>query len=73
MGMIKTLAWVIYKEEKSKNEEPGLKKDTISFEALTDKEVLVEPIYGGWDTWTLISHSDMMNPVQSECWQNRQS
>ncbi|NIM10568.1 MAG: zinc-binding alcohol dehydrogenase family protein [Candidatus Aminicenantes bacterium] len=49
MGKIKTLAWVLYEGEKNNHEESPVKKEVISFEVVTGKEVLAEPIYGGWE------------------------
>lgn len=50
MNTIKTQAWVLCEGEKNDDLELLLRKETISFEALSEKEVLVEPIYGGWES-----------------------
>ncbi len=58
--MYSTEAWVLYRGDGSK--QPGeLRLETISFPALTDDEVLIEPIYGCWEA--NMSHAIERQPI----------
>jgi len=61
MNKIKTSAWTLSEGHKNKDEEPLLKKEIISFEDISEKEVLAEPIFGGWES--NMTHALQRNPV----------
>lgn len=49
MATIMTSAWVLKKDDNLQDEDSLFRQETITFESITDNEVLVEPIYGGWE------------------------
>ncbi|MGE5343970.1 MAG: zinc-binding alcohol dehydrogenase family protein [Candidatus Omnitrophota bacterium] len=49
MSKIKTEAWVFNEGEKNENWESLFKKETIFFEDVSENEVLIEPLFGGWE------------------------
>jgi NADPH:quinone reductase-like Zn-dependent oxidoreductase len=49
MKMMKTVAWTLYRGDKTNNGKSIFKKETVSFENISEKEILVEPIYGCWE------------------------
>lgn len=49
MAKITTAAWVLLAKEKNETGRAVLKKDTITFDDITENEVLVAPIYGCWE------------------------
>jgi len=66
---MKTLAWVLH-DQNNDNNEAILKKETISIESLTENEVLIEPLYGGWEA--NMTHALERNPV-NVCRKRRES
>lgn len=62
MRNITTDAWVLHASENPLAREPGqLVQDQITFPAITEDEVLVEPIYGCWEG--NMSHAISRSPV----------
>ncbi len=49
MKTIKTEAWVYQEGQKNENWESLFKKEIISFDDVSEKEIVVEPIFGGWE------------------------
>jgi NADPH:quinone reductase-like Zn-dependent oxidoreductase len=49
MSKITTSAWIICENNMTEDGKFILKKDTISFEDISEKEVLIEPIFGCWE------------------------
>lgn len=49
MSTIKSLAWVLYSKELVTGNNGRLRKEPISFEDISEEEVLIEPLYGGWE------------------------
>jgi NADPH:quinone reductase-like Zn-dependent oxidoreductase len=49
MNTIKTEAWVLNEGDKNANWESLFKKETISFDDVSETEILVEPLFGGWE------------------------
>lgn len=63
-GTISTQAWVLYRGKKSKNSDavPGeLVQESIEFPDIEDDELLVEPLYGCWET--NMTHALERSPV----------
>lgn len=46
MFTIKTLAWVLYSKNLVDGDNGNLRKESILFEDISEKEVLIEPLYG---------------------------
>jgi NADPH:quinone reductase-like Zn-dependent oxidoreductase len=61
MNQIKTQAWVLNDGDKEANWESLFKKEIISFDDISGTEVLVEPLYGGWEA--NMTHALERNPV----------
>jgi NADPH:quinone reductase-like Zn-dependent oxidoreductase len=49
MNKIETEAWVLNDGDKDASWESLFKKETISFDDISDTEILVEPLFGGWE------------------------
>ncbi|MCX6582638.1 MAG: zinc-binding alcohol dehydrogenase family protein [Candidatus Aminicenantes bacterium] len=49
MNKIETQAWVLCDGQKSEAWETLFKKETISFDDISETEILVEPLFGGWE------------------------
>lgn len=49
MNKIETEAWVLNDGDKAASWESLFKKETISFADISEKEILVEPLFGGWE------------------------
>lgn len=61
MNKIKAPAWVIHERDKNKDKEPLFKKEIVFFDDISEKEVLVEPIYGGWEA--NMTHALQRKPI----------
>lgn len=61
MNKIKTEAWVLNEGEKNESWESLFKKETISFDDVSGTEILVEPLFGGWEA--NMTHALQRNPV----------
>lgn len=61
MNKIKTSAWTLSEGHKNKDEDLSLKKEIISFEDISEEEVLAEPIFAGWEA--NMTHALQRNPV----------
>lgn len=49
MPTIKTLAWVLCSKDLVTGCHEHFRKELISFEDISEEEILIEPLYGGWE------------------------
>lgn len=70
MSKIKTEAWVLCEGQKNESWESLFKKETISFDDISGTEILVEPLFGGWEA--NMSHALDRHPLDL-CRRRRES
>jgi NADPH:quinone reductase-like Zn-dependent oxidoreductase len=61
MSKIKTEAWILNKGEKNEDSVSLFRKGIFSFDPISEEEVLVEPLFGGWES--NISHALWRKPL----------